>query len=81
MRRASSLPTWLQYTAIALCIGAAWWAAVVILPGEGWDRPGRVTAFGLVALVVFLIVALAMHRSDWKKMERDRIERKRKLRS
>ena len=79
--RLRNLPHWIKFTALTLGIGAAWWAAVVILPGEGWGNPGKVTAFGLVALVVFVVVALVTHSGDWKKMDRDRIERKRGRRS
>ena len=81
MRRLRSLAYWVKFTALSVGIGIAWWTAVVVLPGDGWQRPGRVTAFGLVALIVFLVVALATHRGDWKRMERDRIARKRRIRS
>lgn len=81
MRRLRSLPYWVKFTALTVAIGVAWWTAVVILPGEGWKRPGRVTAFGLVALLVFIVVAIVTHHRDWRKMENDRIERKRRSRS
>ncbi len=77
-RRAVRLGILAGCTAVAAA--AIWVLAIVILPEDGWLRPGQVTAFGLLVMVGLVVTFLAVEDRESKKAERERLVRRRRRR-
>lgn len=66
--------------ACVVAAGAVWVLAVLVIPQDGWLRPGQITAFGLVAVVGLIVWFLVLERREEEQSDRDRASRREKRR-
>ena len=78
MRRPGSAKLWIKVGCAVLGAAALWVIAITVLPEGGWLRPAQITGFGLVVIFGLIVLFLILDDRDWKKMDSDRKDRRRK---
>lgn len=71
---------WFRMVCVALAGGAVWVLAVLVLPEDGWLRPGQVTALGLAVIVGLIVTFLFLEARESEDSDRDRAARRQKRR-